>query len=337
MAKLIRIIFFFPIHLILWLILRLRHLLFDNGFFSSTEFRAKVICIGNLETGGSGKTPMADFLLSRFSDKKKLAFLSRGYGRKTKGFRWLAECSGAEEGGDEPWQLFQKWKEKAVFAVDENRVRGIRRILTEMPETELIVLDDAYQHRALRAGFNILLTPFHLPFFNNFLFPAGSLRDIPPAAVRADVLVFTKADAAGAAALETAQKAADEAGFGELAAFVSEVIYENARNSEGRLLPEGSEVFCMAGLASNQLFFDHCKTRFKVSETLSLPDHFRYPAEFFREKQLRPDTSLLCTEKDFHKIIAVFPFPEKVFYLPVHIRVFPEDSFLSGIEKYLSA
>ena len=337
MAKLIRIIFFFPIHLLLWVIIRFRHFLYDLSVFTSTGFTVPVICIGNLELGGSGKTPMADFLLSRFSEKRKVAFLSRGYGRKSKGFRWLVQCSGPDEAGDEPWQLFQKWKGKALFSVDENRVRGIRRILAERPETDLIILDDAFQHRALRAGLNILLTPFHRPFFRNYLFPAGNLRDIRSASARAGMLVLSKAPSADADVLALAQDAVKKAGVNVKEVFVSELLYGSARNQEGLLLQEGSSVVCMAGLASNEAFFTYCKERCRVEKTISLPDHFRYSADFFSEQELNPDAVILCTEKDFYKITAVFPFPAKVFYLPVHIRVFPEVSFLNSIEKYLSA
>ena len=337
MAKLIRIIFFFPIHLLLGLIIRLRHFLYDQGVFPSTGFAVPVICIGNLELGGSGKTPMADFLLSHFTQKRRMAFLSRGYGRTTGGFRWLQQCIGPEEAGDEPWQLFQKWKDAAVFAVDEDRVRGVRRILSEKPETELIILDDAFQHRSIRAGLNILLTPFQRPFFRNYLFPAGNLRDIRSASRRADVLVMSKAPSADSGALEKALTAVKEAGVKVREVFVSDLLYGNARNREGLLLPEGAQVICMAGLASNEAFFTYCRERFRVEKAISLPDHFRYTAGFFKEQELNPDKVILCTEKDFYKITAVFPFPAKVFYLPVHIRVFPEDSFFNCIEKYLSA
>ena len=337
MAKLIRIIFFFPIHLLLWLIIRIRHFLYDLGIFPSTGFAVPVICIGNLETGGSGKTPMADYLIAGFCDRKKIAFLSRGYGRRTKGFRWLSQCSGPDEAGDEPWQLYSRWKEKIVFAVDENRVRGIQRILAEKPETNLIILDDAFQHRAIRAGLNILLTPFKQPFYQNYLFPAGSLRDIREAAGRASILVFSKANQADQKSLDKAIKSLQNAGLNDKEVYVSEVVYGQARNAEGAGLSPDSAVICMAGLASNEAFFEHCESRYKVLRKISLPDHYRYTAKFFQRENNSASDTILCTEKDFAKIMTVFPFPQKVFYLPVHIRIFPEESFFNGIEKYLSA
>ncbi len=336
MANVIRIIFFFPIHLLLGLIIRLRHFLYDGGWLGSTSFKVPVICIGNLELGGSGKTPMTDFLISKFSGEKKIAFLSRGYGRKSKGFRWLDQCTGPLEAGDEPWQLYQKWGQKLCFAVCEDRVEGIRRILNERPETEIILLDDAYQHRSLQPGFSILLSPFRKPFFQNYLFPAGTLRDIPSAASRADLLVFTKADSACQETWEVVRKAADSAGFQDKQVFVSEVCYGQAQNLPGDVISAGSRVSCIAGLADNKPFFQYCAGQFQVAEQLSMPDHYSYPPDFFRDKGIAVDGFILCPEKDFAKIRAVFPFPDKVFYLPIQIRIFPEDSFLDSLEKYLS-
>jgi tetraacyldisaccharide 4'-kinase len=337
MAKLVRIIFFFPIHLLLRWVLRFRHFLYDNGFLKEFAFPVPVICIGNLELGGSGKTPMADYLIARFNSHNQMAFLSRGYGRRSKGFRWLQNCSGPEEAGDEPWQLYSKWKEKLVFAVDENRVRGVQRILAEKPETNLIILDDAFQHRSIRAGLNILLTPFKRPFYQNYLFPAGSLRDIREAAGRASILVFSKADQADKKSLDKAIKSLQNAGLNGKEVYVSELVYGQVRNAEGSGLSPDSGVICLAGLARNEAFFDHCETRYKVLRKISLPDHFRYTTGFFQKENISASDTILCTEKDFAKIMSVFPFPQKVFYLPVQIRVFPEDSFIRSIEKFLSA
>jgi tetraacyldisaccharide 4'-kinase len=337
MAKLVRIIFFFPIHLLLRWVLRFRHFLYDSGFLKEVGFPVPVICIGNLELGGSGKTPMADFLIAGFCERYQMAFLSRGYGRNSKGFRWLQNCYGPEEAGDEPWQLYSKWKEKLVFAVDENRVRGVQRILAEKPETNLIILDDAFQHRYIRAGLNILLTPFNRPFFQNYLFPAGSLRDIREAAVRAGILVFSKADHADEKTLIMAVKSLEKARLNGKEVYVSELVYGQARNADGAELSPDSGVICLAGLASNEAFFKHCETRYKVLRKISLPDHYRYTNGFFQKANISASDSILCTEKDFAKIMSVFPFPQKVFYLPVHIRVFPGDSFIRSIEKFLSA
>lgn len=337
MANVIRIVFFYPIHLCLYCILRLRHFLFDLGFLPSARINIPLVCIGNLELGGSGKTPMADFILQKFSSEKKMAFLSRGYGRKTSGFRWLTECSGPAEAGDEPWFLAKKWGVKAVFAVDENRVRGIFNILETFPETEVILLDDAFQHRSVLPGFSLLLTPFHRPFFRNFLFPAGSLRDIPSSARRADALVFTRAEIANDAHEKLAKAEAMHAGFPEVPVFVSSIAYDAPVNVNGEVLPPGSEVICIAGLADNSSFFNYCSDNFSVNRTISLPDHYAYASGFLENKRIDSDQRLLCTEKDYAKLLEIVPKPEMVFYLPIRIRIHPEEEFLNLIEKAISA
>lgn len=335
MTKVIRIAVFYPIHLILTLFLKLRHLMYDHGYFPSAETTVPTICIGNLELGGSGKTPMADFLLRKFAPRKKLAFLSRGYGRKTIGFQWLSECTGPDESGDEPWFLHQRWGNDVVFAVDENRLRGIFHILEKYPETDLIILDDAFQHRKIRTGYSILLTPFNKPFFRNYLFPAGNLRDIPSAARRADAICFTKAPEANQLHFMKVRKTADEAGFENTPVFVSSIVYGEPVNENNEFLPENKQITCISGLADNSAFFAYCRNRFNVSRFISLTDHYHYQADFFAERKITNDQLVLCTEKDFGKLKRVAPMPGLVFYLPIEISLYPEAEFLKIIEEHL--
>jgi tetraacyldisaccharide 4'-kinase len=335
MAKLIRIIFFFPISLVFGIVLRIRHYLYDSGVFKTKRFQIPVICIGNLEIGGSGKTPMLDYLLHKFSGTYKIVCLSRGYGRNSTGFRWLNDCSGPEEAGDEPWLIYSRHGEKVKVAVDANRVSGVERILKDYPETNLILLDDAMQHRAIEPSFRILLTPFQKPFFRNFLFPSGSLRDVKNAAEKADMLVFSKAKIANDASLSEAKNDSVLAGWTEKPVYVSTVVYGDPKNRNGVLLEFGAKVICISGLASNQAFFEHCETQWKVSEKISLPDHYNYQKDFFQEGRIPAGTLCLCTEKDFYKLLSVAPEPDKVFYLPIEIRVHPEQKFLAAIEKHI--
>lgn len=337
MTKVIRILFFYPIHLLISLILRLRHWLYDAGIFTSSATTLPLICIGNLELGGSGKTPLADYILEHFAARKKIAFLSRGYGRKTKGFRWLQESAGPAECGDEPWFLFQKYGHQTVFAVDENRLRGIFMILEKHPETDCILLDDAFQHRKVQATFSLLLSPFSKPFYRNFLFPAGNLRDVRPAASRADVLLFTKAPAAGPDELNQIRRDLEGTHLDSKKVFISCVQYKYPLNQQGKLLEAGTEVICIAGLADNQPFFAYCLKYFSVKNCLSMPDHYSYPTDFFRQKGIGQGQAILCTEKDLAKLTAIAPSPELVFYLPIRIRIFPEQEFLDTIENQIKS
>ncbi len=155
------------------------------------EFDLPVVCIGNLSAGGTGKTPMTEYLIRLLSPHYKLAVLSRGYKRKTKGFFDAADASGYESIGDEPYQYKTKFPD-LVVVVDENRVRGIQKLKERYPDTEVVILDDAYQHRWVKPRFTILLTDYYKPYFQDFLLPMGYLREQRTGASRADVIVVTK-------------------------------------------------------------------------------------------------------------------------------------------------
>jgi tetraacyldisaccharide 4'-kinase len=173
------------------LILMVRHALYDWGVLRVAKFDIPIICVGNLAMGGTGKTPHIEYLIRLFSSSFRVAVLSRGYGRKTKGYMLAAGAMTYREIGDEPMQYYKKFDDISL-AVDEDRVRGVEMLLGESDPPQLILLDDAFQHRAIKAGLNILLTDYHNLYPNDFLFPAGQLRDINAAAKRADIIVVTK-------------------------------------------------------------------------------------------------------------------------------------------------
>jgi tetraacyldisaccharide 4'-kinase len=178
----------FPFSLLYGLGVMTRNLAFDLGVMKSREFDLPIISVGNLSVGGSGKSPMTEYLVRLLKDKYKIATLSRGYGRRSKGFRFVEESSMSTETGDEPLQFKRKFPGITV-AVCENRVEGITKLQTEH---ELVVLDDAYQHRALRPGLSILLFDYNSLFKFKMLLPAGDLREPVWEADRADLLVVTK-------------------------------------------------------------------------------------------------------------------------------------------------
>jgi len=164
--------------------------MFDIGFLKETSFRLPVIAVGNLSVGGTGKTPQIENLIRLLKDKYRIAVLSRGYKRSTKEFLILNEDATAQEVGDEPLQYFQKFKNITV-AVDTNRVHGISKLLKNT-NTELILLDDAYQHRKVKASLYLLLTKYDDLFTRDFLIPTGNLREGKAGAKRADLIIVTK-------------------------------------------------------------------------------------------------------------------------------------------------
>ncbi len=182
---------FLPLALIYQLVLFIRHKLYDLGIIRSKSFDLPIICVGNLSFGGTGKTPHIEYLTELLKSDYKIAILSRGYKRKSKGFKLADENAQYREFGDEPMQFLNKYDD-IYIAVDENRVSGVNKLLRLDPGPNVILLDDAFQHRKIRAGLNILLTDYHNLYSRDFLFPAGNLRDSIMAAKRADIIVVTK-------------------------------------------------------------------------------------------------------------------------------------------------
>ncbi len=185
--KLFRILLF-PFSLAYGLGVIARNFAFDLGIFKSREFDMPVISVGNLSVGGSGKSPMTEYLVRLLKHRYKIATLSRGYGRRSKGFRLVETSSLSSESGDEPLQFKRKFNDITV-AVCENRVEGIRKLA---PGHQLIIMDDAYQHRAVRPGLSILLFDYNDVFKLKMLLPAGDLREPVWERDRADIVVVTK-------------------------------------------------------------------------------------------------------------------------------------------------
>ena len=181
----------FPFSLVYALIIWIRNKMFDKGWLSSSSFNLPLIGVGNLTAGGTGKSPMVEFILSTFKDRFKLAVLSRGYMRKTSGYALANPQSNALEIGDEPMQFYKKFP-SVTIAVGEERIVAIPQLLHDVPETEVIILDDAFQHRYVTPGLNILLSDYNNLFTRDWFLPTGDLRDLPSSYKRADVLVVSK-------------------------------------------------------------------------------------------------------------------------------------------------
>jgi tetraacyldisaccharide 4'-kinase len=190
--KYIRFILFFPISFLYWLVTFVRNLFYDLGLIKSNKFSVKIISIGNLSAGGTGKTPVVEYITELLLKKHKLvAILSRGYKRKTKGYVLATADSSASDIGDEPFQFKKKFKTVQV-AVCEKRVEGINNLMNGQYPPEIIILDDAYQHRSVIPGLNILLTEYSSPFFSDWILPSGNLREAGFNKKRSDMIVVTK-------------------------------------------------------------------------------------------------------------------------------------------------
>ncbi len=180
-----------PISFLYGVVMLIRNWLYDIKMIPSASFQVAVISVGNLSMGGAGKTPHTEYLVSLLKDKRNIAVLSRGYKRKTKGYRLVEVDSTPMDTGDEPLQVKRKFP-TVLVAVHEKRKKGIQRILKDNPKIDTIILDDAFQHRSVRPGLNLLLTEYYKPFFKNFPIPTGSLREFRTGARRSDALIVTK-------------------------------------------------------------------------------------------------------------------------------------------------
>ncbi len=180
-----------PLAILYGLIIIIRNYLFDKQYLKSAEFNFPIICVGNLAVGGTGKSPMVEYLIRQLRKDFKIATLSRGYKRKTKGYALANEYTTALEIGDEPMQFHIKFPEIAVASCEE-RIVGIPHLLQDVPGLQAIILDDAFQHRSVKAGLNILLTEYSNLYSQDIFLPTGDLRDQRSSAKRAQLIIVTK-------------------------------------------------------------------------------------------------------------------------------------------------
>ena len=180
-----------PFALLYWLGISIRNWLYNKNILKSARFGLPLICVGNLSVGGTGKSPMVEYLVAKLKDQFKVATVSRGYKRKTTGYALANENSTALEIGDEPMQFHLKFPGTPI-AVGEERLEAIRQLLHDRPETEAIILDDAFQHRSVKAGLNIILTDYNNLYTRDFYLPTGDLRDLKSSYKRAEIIVVTK-------------------------------------------------------------------------------------------------------------------------------------------------
>ncbi|MBS1589963.1 MAG: tetraacyldisaccharide 4'-kinase [Bacteroidetes bacterium] len=184
-------LFLYPFALLYGAAVWVRNRLYDTGFFSSVSFSVPIISVGNLSVGGTGKTPHVEYLIRLFQYQYRIATMSRGYKRRTQGFLIADEHTNALKIGDEPMQYYLKFPE-LIVSVAEERMTGIPSLLQRVPDIDIVLLDDAYQHRSVKPGINILITDFSKPFYTDYILPYGRLRESRKAYQRADVIIISK-------------------------------------------------------------------------------------------------------------------------------------------------
>ncbi len=313
-----------PLALIYGLIIYIRNWLFDKKYFKSAQFNFPLICIGNLSVGGTGKSPMVEYLVELLKPKFKLATLSRGYKRRTKGYVLANQYTTALEIGDEPMQFHSKFPDIAVASCEE-RIVGIPHLLQDVPGLQAIILDDAFQHRSVSAGLNIVLTEYDNLYSHDFFLPTGDLRDQWSSAKRAQVIIVTKCPDHLSAELK--QKIIRDLGpeaFQKV--FFTTIEYGTPyhifnRGDEWMITPR-DEVLLVCGIANPKPLKEYLLAKTHTYYQQDYSDHHIFSIddlneikEKFNEMEAK-DKMILTTEKDAVRLIK---FTEQLASLPMYV------------------
>lgn len=304
----------FPFAILYGFITSLRNYLYDKGILKSYSFEVPVIAVGNLSVGGTGKTPQIEYLIRLLSPNYKVATLSRGYKRKSEGFILADANANAEILGDEPFQYYSKFPNIEV-AVDADRRNGIEQLLKQT-SPDVILLDDAFQHRKVKAGFYILLTSYGDLFSDDFILPTGNLRESRSGAKRADVIIVTKCPPDLSEKDQT--KIKNAIGL-DKPIFFSYVAYDDKVYNESGNIPvseiKTTSKILLAGIAKPQPFFDYLQSG--TDAILQFPDHHHFSeGEISDIKNKANDKIIVTTEKDFVRLKAKI-LKNQLYYLPI--------------------
>jgi tetraacyldisaccharide 4'-kinase len=327
----------FPFSVVYAAIVIIRNRMYDWGWLKSARFNLPLICVGNISVGGTGKSPMTEYLVRLLMPNYNVATLSRGYKRKTKGYVLARSSSTALEIGDEPMQFHMKFPGLAV-AVGEERLVAIPQLLHDRPDTHVIVLDDAFQHRQVNAGLNILLTDYNQPYWHDWYLPTGDLRDEKRSAQRADIIVVTKCP-----------PQISEEDKHEIARHIKPLPHQHIYfaaiqygapyrmfTGETTSLTPDTEVLLVCGIANPEPLKQYIEANTAAYYQLSYPDHHIFSIDDWKEiidrfQQITvPRKLILTTEKD---AVRLMKFTEElktqpVYVLPIHHALLFNESSL---------
>lgn len=329
----------FPFALIYGVIMYCRNLFYDFGIFRTYKIKSKSIVVGNLSVGGTGKSPHILYITELLQKSLPIAILSRGYGRSTKGLLEVSVNSDSNEVGDEPLMFKKRLNQNAMVVVSEERKKGVEFI--EQKQQGIILLDDAFQHRKVTAGFNILLTDYSFPFYHDFMLPAGNLREWKMGKKRAQCIVVTKCP--DKLSSEEKESIINNLNVKHIPVFFSKMIY-------GELVSFGKErttiekVMLVTGIAKPQPLLNWLN-RFYEVELLAFPDHHNFSREDCAKIHRKFDTfahknyAIITTEKDFVRLDSLLTEKEKQIY-PWHyqsitVKIDEEEKFKDLINSYV--
>jgi len=304
----------------------------------------KSISVGNLSTGGTGKTPHVHYLADYLKKNNEVCIVSRGYGRSTKGFKWVECASSAHEVGDEPLFYKKSFEAEVLVAVGEKRSEAVQRVMNEVPSISLFLLDDAYQHRAVKCGLSILLTEYTKPFFSDQVLPTGNLREFPHNKERADLVIVTKCPEE--LSRNEKERFRAQLNMSGKPIFFSQIIYgvPVGFKQEQWLSPEN--VLIVTGIANPEPLLNYVSEQART-EHVSFSDHHDFKSSDIEAIHRKFDTFahknavILTTEKDYVRLSqfiskgALEKYPW--FYLPISIQIDEEEKFKSIIDQYVGA
>jgi tetraacyldisaccharide 4'-kinase len=304
----------YPFGLIYGLFTWIRNKLFDIGFFKQTQFDVPVISIGNLSMGGTGKTPHIEHFIKLFQTSHTIAILSRGYGRKTEGFKYVVEHDTPHASGDEPLQIKRKFPQ-IIVAVDEKRVHGIETILSDHPLVNLILLDDSFQHRYVKPTLNILLTEYENPFWNDLVVPAGGLREFKWGWERADVLIITKCPENNSLTVP--------AKYQRIPCFFSRIVYLNPIVISGEI---SKKIVLLTGIANPAPLFKHLQSKaYEIVKHFNFPDHHNFNENELNsvsKTALNNEATIVTTEKDWMRLKSFWADKNlNIAILPIGVKI----------------
>lgn len=346
----LRKFFLFPFSIIYSFVTGIRNFLYDKKFFKSVSFDFPVICIGNLKVGGTGKTPHVEYLAEFLSSEFSIGIVSRGYGRKTKGYIEAYPHTEASEVGDEPAQYRRKFSENVRVAVCEKRSTGIKKIKEKYPQLKTIILDDAMQHRSVQAGLTIMLTEYRYPFFKDCLLPGGLLRESRNGAQRADVVIVTKCpNDLSICQKESYYKQIYQYAHRNIPVFFTHYIYGEPTALYNPLTRFGLSAPChvlaVSGIANPQLFLSFLQKNYASVRSLRYSDHYVYTTKdeekIMEEFQRLPEHGsklIVTTEKDAVKFKDLHILKDvPVAYIPIKAAFLEkENEFRQLVRDFLN-
>lgn len=316
----------YPFALLYNLVTYLRNWFYDQGWLESSESPIPTILVGNLSVGGTGKTPMVEYLIRMLKDEYKLGTLSRGYGRVTNGFLAANHDTSPQLLGDEPFQIYQKFGKEIQVFVAEDRVAALQKINAGQNSPQVMILDDAFQHRSVKAHLNILLTTYQRPYFSDYVLPFGRLRENRSGSKRADLVVVTKCPEK----INDGMRNEFKDRISQYSGSKTPVLFSQIAYGNPYPLIEGDKfstsIILLSGLANDELLIDFSRNNFDVLDVVSFSDHHEYlEGDFTKLKKARQnfpdrDVVILTTEKDAAKVKSMAP---KCFLREIPIFVLP--------------